>query len=821
MIILKDIERKSLMRKFGLMLSIVMGIVSTGCIHGADAFKQATHSYPEYSNKYKDNQLAPILEPGKTFYVSPDGDDQNTGSKTSPFKSLQAARDAIRKLKASSGLPAGGVHVILLDGYYHFNNTFKLTKEDAGTAQAPIVYRGIASDKVILTEGVELDSNRLKLVTDTNLKTLLHPKAIGNVMSIDLSADHLDGFFPGEGNYGQISMDGHLLQVSQWPNRGYNHIDQILDTGPTTRWLKPGEKPAPYSKEKPTGGKYTFKETLSPTVQKEFERTGDMRAQGYFHNDWYFQDEPIGRIENGQVQLLRHTRYGIQKKIKSMPRRVRLLNVLAELDQSGEWYYDKKDKRLYVWPIDGFKPGQSRLTVSGGQMISANENFKPVRKRRTTAGSKPLVNLDNTAYITFRDFTIENTGKLAFRITGGKYNLLAATVVRNGIGKGVAINGGTYNGITGCDFYGLYSAFSIKGGDWKSLRRCYNFATNNVIRNCRYRGYGVVTFSGVGFYFANNLLCNMNGAIMYETANMLMEYNEFYHIGYEMGDFNVAYCGAQWHTMGNVVRYNFVHHLLEPGGHPVCAFRNDDGGAGLKIYGNIFYRPGRGAGQFHGPFNDFQNNITMDCSIMWWTNKKDITPEGIQKYWDNLARFGRDLPKGDKGDHIYITEQIIGEKGWLKSPWKDEFPELKTMIETNPWAQTFCNVNLNYAYKIREIFHIHGGSGTVEGLESKEVGRFVDLPKEGTFELPKPITLDAFVDVPSLDFRFNDGFTPMPDFKPIPFEKIGLSKDEFRPNPPDKTEYRKAVYHRFKNDRGGRYNPKAVNARYPTPSYLP
>jgi len=130
-------------------------------------------------------------------------------------------------------------------------------------------------------------------------------------------------------------------------------------------------------------------------------------------------------------------------------------------------------------------------------------------------------------------------------------------------------------------------------------------------------------------------------------------------------------------------------------------------------------------------------------------------------------------------------------------------------------------VNRNYIYNVREPFHIHGGSGTIEGMESMEMGRFVDLPTQCDHELPWPITLDAFVDVVSLDFRFKGGFQVKPGFRPIPFEKIGLVRDEFRPSPPDKNAYRRAVYERFKNDRIRHYDPSVVNARYPIPGYLP
>lgn len=786
----------------------------------AQSFTQEPHSFPEYSDKYTTNQFAPILEPGKKLYVSVHGNDKNVGTKIAPFKSLEAARDAVRKLKSLSGLPAGGVQIIVLEGTYLINNSFTLTEEDSGTVKAPIVYQGVQKDKVVLSGGVPIDAKRLKLVIDTTLLDRLKPSARGKVMSIDLSNDKVASLFPGEGKYGQISMDGYMLQLAQWPNRGYNHIGEIVEEGPTTRWLKPGEKAKEYSRENPTGGKFILKETLSPSIQKEFERTGDMHAQGYFHNDWYFQDESIGKMDSGTIQLLRYTRYGIVGKITSLPRRVRLYNVLAELDEPGEWYFDKKEQRLYVWPIKGFTAGKSSLTVTGNQLESINNSFEPVRNRNGSDLEQPMLKMNNTEYITFRDFTIENSSNIAVSISGGKYNLLAGSTIRNGAGKGIRIEGGKCNGITGCDFYDLYSAFNISGGDFKSLDHCYNFATNNIIRDCRLRGYGVIGLSGVGIYFAHNLLSNMNGAVMYETVDLLMEYNEFFNIGWEMGDFNVAYCGAQWHTMNNVVRYNFVHHLIEPGGHPILAFRNDDGGAGLKIYGNVMYRSGRGGGTFNGFLNDFQNNIVLETPVMWWTLKNKITPEGIKAEWDDLQKFGRDLPKGDKGDHIYIMEQLIGEKGWLKSPWKEAFPQLAKAIEINPWAQTFCNVNLNYTYKVREEFHIHGGSGTIEGMESKESGKFKDLPKDGVFELPSHLTLDAFEDVTALDFRFKPTFKPVENFKVIPFENIGLVNDVFRPTTPDKKQYRSAVYNRFKNEEGFKYDAKIVNARYPLPEYL-
>ena len=50
---------------------------------------------------------------GLTCYVSTTGSDANNGSISSPFQSLNRARDAIRSLKQKDTLPDGGVLVYI------------------------------------------------------------------------------------------------------------------------------------------------------------------------------------------------------------------------------------------------------------------------------------------------------------------------------------------------------------------------------------------------------------------------------------------------------------------------------------------------------------------------------------------------------------------------------------------------------------------------------------------------------------------------------------------------------------------------------------
>jgi len=733
--------------------------------------------------------VATVNASGRELFVSPVGDDANPATKARPFRTLEAARDALRRSK-----PAGGATVWLMAGRHHRTTTFELTRADSGVAGAPIVYRGVPGGRAVLAGGHRLDASKFRLVEDRQTTARLSPVARGKVLAASVPQGLGEVLFPGKGRYGMLSFNGQLLALARWPNRGYHHVRTVLDKGPTTRWLKPGEAPAPYSEAHPTGGKFTTRETWNHKAwAREFARTGDMLVEGYLHNDWYFQRERVGRIEAEAIQLLRHTRYGIVgDHIPGVPRRVRLVNVLYELDEPGEWYYDRPTRTLLLWPIAPMT-AMTDLTVLGGPT---------------------LVSLESTEYVTVRDLTIENGGELAVRVRGGRGNVIGGCTIRSFLGRGVRIDGGRDNGIRGCDLCGLETAMSVTGGDRKTLTGCGNYAINCDIHRCRRRGYGAIGCSGVGIRFAHNLVHDMNGAVLFNSSNdFVMEYNEFYNMGWEMGDWNVAYCGAQWWTYGNVLRYNFVHHLMEmPGAYPVIAFRGDDGDAGTSVIGNVFYKTGRAAVAFHGAGNRIVGNVILGVPIAWssWIGAK--TEDEVRKAWDKLKAYDRgELRRGDKGDYLWRTEKVVGKEGWKREPWRTRYPLLAEVMATgNPWAQTLCEFRGNYAHIVRTPIYVHRGSPK-------------DLPNNCRWEPPLPLDPQkACVDPASLNFAFRPGFKPAAGFARIPFERIGLRVSEFRRHVPSKDAYRRAVRKRYEGVRstGGRYNPDTINRRYPLPVYL-
>ena len=52
--------------------------------------------------------MASTLSHAAELYVAPDGNDANPGTRAAPLKTLEAARDALRKLKGGQSSLAGG-----------------------------------------------------------------------------------------------------------------------------------------------------------------------------------------------------------------------------------------------------------------------------------------------------------------------------------------------------------------------------------------------------------------------------------------------------------------------------------------------------------------------------------------------------------------------------------------------------------------------------------------------------------------------------------------------------------------------------------------
>ena len=85
-----------------------------------------------------------------TFYVSPAGNDKNPGTQAAPFKTIQRARDEVRKV---NGKMSGDIEVILGGGTYQLDETLVFDHRDGGTGGHNVVYKAAPGETPIISGG--------------------------------------------------------------------------------------------------------------------------------------------------------------------------------------------------------------------------------------------------------------------------------------------------------------------------------------------------------------------------------------------------------------------------------------------------------------------------------------------------------------------------------------------------------------------------------------------------------------------------------------------------------------------------------------------
>jgi len=83
-----------------------------------------------------------------TYYVSPVGNDENAGSESAPFKTITAARDAVRKINGSM---SGDIMVILRGGTYAITSPIVFTPQDGGKNGFRVFYQAYPGETPVVS----------------------------------------------------------------------------------------------------------------------------------------------------------------------------------------------------------------------------------------------------------------------------------------------------------------------------------------------------------------------------------------------------------------------------------------------------------------------------------------------------------------------------------------------------------------------------------------------------------------------------------------------------------------------------------------------
>ncbi|MDR2761702.1 MAG: right-handed parallel beta-helix repeat-containing protein [Planctomycetaceae bacterium] len=238
-----------------------------------------------------------------SFYVSPDGNDLNSGTKEKPFKTIAKAQEALRTTKVEK---KGDKEVHLLAGTYLLTAPLTFTPEDGGTVEKDY--------QQVFYEG--------------------HDAVISG-------GKRISGFVP-TGNDGCVVADLPEVKSKKWtfrdlyvndvravrarfPNAGFLRVDKTGKDRRTNFFFKSGE--------------------LKPVDDLD-------QVELVFLHDWSITRTPVKSIDAEKNQLTLPLQVGGVHNFFNIDgfephARYFLENSKSYLDVAGEWFLDEKEGKLY------------------------------------------------------------------------------------------------------------------------------------------------------------------------------------------------------------------------------------------------------------------------------------------------------------------------------------------------------------------------------------------------------------------------------------------------------------------------------------------
>ncbi|MFI4911229.1 MAG: right-handed parallel beta-helix repeat-containing protein [Sedimentisphaeraceae bacterium JB056] len=737
------------------------------------------------------NFAAPQIQP-EGIFVAPWGLDSNPGTYNWPKATMSGAFDAVADYKQTNGLPVGGLDVNFRGGHYYFTSTAFADSSIDGEAGKPVTFKPYNDEEVIFDGSVEINSSDFSLVTDQSVLGRLGDNAAGNVYGCYISESSLRDQLSNVNSV--VDLDGKMAQVSRYPNVGNSHIDSVIDAGEIYAVGRTPGDPPTYSMSDPIGAEFTIQETDAAEWELEYQSVQKAVLTGYLANDWYKESHTIASINSGAVKLLEYSRYEINS---SGARRFYVLNLMCELDSEGEWYFDESANILYVWPYEPIT-SQTDIGVWNGpeflKIYCSYVNFEDFIIQGTTQGASGsgMITFYAGDNVKFTGCTFRNTSRPAV-------SFMSDCTTTN-------------SGVVGCDFYDASSHLNIYGGvaDENEITAAGNYAINCHFTQVQARDYlGRVYFRGVGNIFRNNLIHNLpDDPVKAGGYDNVFELNEIFNCGFESGDGGAIYWSAGMESYGNIFRNNFLHHLMcTPGLHPKGGMYPDQLDAGDTFQQNVFYKAAHRAILLNGGAGHrVEANVFLQGCIGLYQ-----TESYAQGAYDDIPLYDNGtLTRGDVGDYIWRTEQVVGVEGWNSEPWLSHFPLFATVMNQEMmrfWPiENYFNDNMFYGNTDSNLqYRFTSSSVTTD---------FASLPSYVSASDNRNITLDVFVDPSKLNFKFVDN---APLWAPaIPFDNIGLYVGDGRTSVPNKNTYRSLIKENFaarpSYDESASYNPATINS---------
>jgi hypothetical protein len=359
---------------------------------------------------------------------------------------------------------------------------------------------------------------------------------------------------------------------------------------------------------------------------------------------------------NDMVRLLSWSEDRVYAKYPSMyiPQdewtKVKVVNVLSEMDAPGEYYIDRYagHDMLYYMPEGGTVEGRSISLMSF---------------------DKSFFELDGTTGVTLRGLAMTGSLVSGVQLLDAVDTLIDGVEISNVSMDAVRIGrpadtitampdyetfqGGHGNVVQNSYLHDLGGGgVLLGGGDRSTLERGDNVARHNEI--ARFSKLATYTpagyLYGVGNSFEHNYVHDApHMAVQIMGNDMKVNHNHFYDLVKNAGDQGVIYTGRDYTYLGNEIAYNHFERI----GGSNDAFYMDDGASGMRFHHNVVQDAHSGVFFQSGHSNTANDNVYIDVErtghdMMY--HQKGETSLPISNAWVVHSRFNAflDVREGEK-----------------------------------------------------------------------------------------------------------------------------------------------------------------------------
>lgn len=298
--------------------------------------KNENESEKPVKEPYVAKRLENESDYAETFYVAEVGNDENEGTWDSPFKTLQKAKEEVKKINDSVD---GDIAVVVRGGLYSQTSALEFDESDSGKNGNKIVYMGYPNEDARISGGVEVGNWKKQ----------------GKLYYTSISANYIRDLW----------VNGERATLARTPNG--NEYTQLV------KWDKSAKK----------------------AICKHSDLSGATSFEAVFYMEWA---EPVARVESVTVQgenavmnfasseddIFFNRSYSEPPQLQS-DMYVYFQNAMEFLDQPGEFYFSKEESRLYYYPREGENMSWAETIVSnidtvidldGGESYAENLVFE-------------------------------------------------------------------------------------------------------------------------------------------------------------------------------------------------------------------------------------------------------------------------------------------------------------------------------------------------------------------------------------------------------------------------------------------------------------